>query len=314
MQIVFFCPPVVLLNGGIKYIFRMADTLIDHGYDVVVFEEQARRPTWFASKAPVVGQGVFQRTEDQIFVLPEDQKKILEIFHDWPQKKVVYAQNHFYAAMSVGSQQTYADYGVTDILCSSQTIDEAMRKRHPNVRSFCVPCSVDRQIFKPAPKLRAIMYMPRKRTVEAIYLRDQFRYFHPEYKDWDWIEVKNKSETEVAHLMGEAAAFLSLSRLEGLGLTPLEAMASGCIVTGFTGIGGREYATEKNGFWAQEDDFPEALQQLRQALDLAGEATDSPARQGYAKAAEETLQAYSTDVFEKGCLEAWQAIFEGVTP
>ena len=69
-----------------------------------------------------------------------------------------------------------------------------------------------------------------------------------------------------AAAMGEAGVFLSLGRLESLGLTPLEAMACGCIVAGFTGIGGQEYASPANGFWAAEDDFPSCIKQLRAAL------------------------------------------------
>ena len=53
----------------------------------------------------------------------------------------------------------------------------------------------------------------------------------------------------MARVFGESALFLSLSRFESLGLTTLEALASGCIVAGFTGFGGRDYATACNGWW-----------------------------------------------------------------
>lgn len=46
-------------------------------------------------------------------------------------------------------------------------------------------------------------------------------------------------------------------------------MATGCIVAGFTGFGGRVYANSNNGFWAAEDDCLDAATQLAQALRTA---------------------------------------------
>jgi glycosyltransferase involved in cell wall biosynthesis len=43
---------------------------------------------------------------------------------------------------------------------------------------------------------------------------------------------------------------------------PIEAMASGCIVVGFHGYGGMEYAGTENGFWFS----PEFLEEVVDAL------------------------------------------------
>jgi glycosyltransferase involved in cell wall biosynthesis len=54
--------------------------------------------------------------------------------------------------------------------------------------------------------------------------------------------------------MAESAVFASFSYLKGLGLPPLEAMASNCLVCGFDGHGGSDFATADNGQWVQEGD------------------------------------------------------------
>jgi len=114
------------------------------------------------------------------------------------------------------------------------------------------------------------------------------------------------SEGDVGRAMGEAKVFLSLSRLEGFGLTPLEAMASGCVVAGFTGIGGREYANAENGFWADEDDFPACVGQLKKAVELA--LAPAAAQKPYSDACRKTLAAYTPEAFEKAVKEAWAQI------
>lgn len=310
MKIVFFCPPVSVINGGIKHIFRMAEALIAQGRDAVVFEQNGERPVWFASTAPVVGQSIFNDISGHLYVLPEDQPRILADFARLPPRKVIYSQNHFYGALGIGPARSYADYGVTDILCSSRTIYDHARHRHPALRAHIVPCAVDPALFAPAAgKQKVIAYMPRKRPIEAVYLRDMFRFAFPQYNDWSWHEITNAGEAEAARAMGDAAVFLSLSRLEGFGLTPLEAMASGCIVAGFTGIGGREYATPENGFWVGEDDYAGCVAALAQAVELS--RSTGPARAAYADAARSTAQRFTPATFQQGVREAWAAILGG---
>lgn len=308
MRIVFFCPPVSVINGGIKHIFKMAESLIAQGRDAVVFEQNGQRPSWFASTAPVVGQGVLSLTAECVYVLPEDQPRILSDFSRFPQRKVIYSQNHFYGALGIASAQSYADYGVTDILCSSRTIYEHCRVRHPTIRSSVVPCAVDQNLFKPSDrKGNIIAYMPRKRPIEALYLRDMFRFSYPHLRDWQWQEITNVSEGEAAKAMGDARVFLSLSRLEGFGLTPLEAMAAGCVVAGFTGISGREYASPENGFWVGEDDFPACVEAIARAAELSG--ASGVEADLYRNNCLKTLSEYTPEAFHKGVKDAWDAVF-----
>jgi glycosyltransferase involved in cell wall biosynthesis len=307
MRIVFFCPSVTVINGGIKHIFRMAEALIAQGYDAVVFEQNGQRPKWFISTAPIVGQGIFSHDADHFYVLPEDQPHILSDFAKFPQRKAIYSQNHFYGTLGIGDAASYADYGVTDILCSSRTIYEHCRLRHSTLRAHIVPCSVDPTQFTPAPtKRNSIAFMPRKRAIEAAYIRDMFRFTHPQYRSWEWNEISGVGEAEAARLLGEARVFLALSRLEGFGLAPLEAMAAGCVVAGFTGIGGREYATAANGFWVDEDDFPACIEALSQAVSQS--LTPNIAQQTRLTACRQTLAGYTPETFQNGVAKAWNAI------
>jgi glycosyltransferase involved in cell wall biosynthesis len=194
-----------------------------------------------------------------------------------------------------------------DVISTTRSIDAYVRHRHPGVTSHLVPYGIDTGVFKPAQtKREAIAYLPRKRPIEASYLRDSFRHAFPDLRGWDWWPLVNESEANVAAAMGEAGVFLSLGRLESLGLTPLEAMACGCIVAGFTGIGGREYASPANGFWAAEDDFPSCIKQLRAAVGLA--QSNALPRVAYHEACWATLANYSQAAFVDAVKRTWEAI------
>lgn len=309
MQIVFLCPPAGVINGGTKYIYRMAQILSDAGLKIGLYEPEGKRATWFENDLPVLGPGSLDGDSNQYFVIPEDQEKILASVKDWPQHKVLYSQNQFYAAKSIDAPETYADYGVSHILCSSKSIYDHACLRHPTVKPFLVSCSVDRGVFRPHLKQKSIAFMPRKRSIEALYIQDMFRYLNPQYRDWAWTPIQGKGEQETAQMMGEASVFLSLGRLEGFGLTPLEAMSSGCVVAGFTGIGGWEYATDENGFWADEDDFAACLAQLKAAVDLAS-TSDAAQINLYHTACETTLNLYTPRVFQESVLRAWAEIMK----
>jgi len=69
-----------------------------------------------------------------------------------------------------------------------------------------------------------------------------------------WLPIDNLQREQVAMRLRGAHIYLSTSVQEGLGLPPLEAMAAGCLVVGFAGGGGLDYATSANGIWLPDED------------------------------------------------------------
>lgn len=307
MRITFLCPPAEKLNGGIKYIFRMAEALAADGFDAVVAEQHSRHPDWFVSNAKIIGYDALAPRNGEILVLPEDQPELLRTLTEWPQRKIVYCQNHFYAAIGALGSASYADFGVSAIICGSATILRYCADRHAGVPAYLVPCGIDTRLFKPAAtKAQAIALIPRKRAVEAIYLQDMFRHRYPEWAHIGWQPLQNMPEAALAERLGQAAVFLSLSRLDGFGLTPLEAMASGCVVAGFTGIGGQEYTAPTNGFWAAEDDFPACVLALQRAVMLS-QTGGAPLEQ-YLAGTKETVARYTPEACAAAVRAAWASI------
>jgi glycosyltransferase involved in cell wall biosynthesis len=137
---------------------------------------------------------------------------------------------------------------------------------------------------------------------DAQDIRSLFTHRHPTHAELSWRRLEGASERLVAQIFSESSLFLCLSRLESVGMTPLEAMASNCVCAGFLGVGGREFGTSENGFWVPDDDCEAAADALAQAADVvasggtelhrrieAGRAT--AARWSYS-AFRETLEAF----------------------
>ena len=118
--------------------------------------------------------------------------------------------------------------------------------------------------------------MPRKRANDA---RQVLRLLaaHGSLEGWEVVPIEDRTEAETAGLLRSCAIFLSFSAQEGFGLPPAEAMACGCYVVGFPGLGGREYFDPTFSCPIEEGDvlaFAKAtaaiLSDDRRTLDICG--------------------------------------------
>jgi glycosyltransferase involved in cell wall biosynthesis len=143
--------------------------------------------------------------------------------------------------------------------------------------------------------------MPRKRPSEAKQLKQWFAALCPQWAHVPWFEVDGMSRPQVAQALAESLVFVSLSKDEGLGLPPLEAMAAGCLVAGFTGGGGQEYATPENGIWVAEGQLPELALAIARLL-----AVDASQYADRLQAGQATALLFDQKNFDSQLNSAWQ--------
>ncbi|WP_052265241.1 glycosyltransferase [Ruegeria sp. ANG-R] len=173
--------------------------------------------------------------------------------------------------------------------------------------SFLVSQSVTRPgLDSKASKKRQIAYMPRKRPKEITTLLGCLRE-NPALEGWNFRKIENVSPEELDNIFNESLIFLSFSYREGFGLPPAEAMAAGCLVVGYTGVGGEEYFQPDTGFPVLDSDivgFAKALE------GIVTEYDSDPARldQLRANAAKTISDRYSPDTMRSTLLSAWQQI------
>jgi glycosyltransferase involved in cell wall biosynthesis len=107
-------------------------------------------------------------------------------------------------------------------------------------------------------------------------------------------------------IFADCELYLSLNRFESVGMTTLEAMASGCLCAGFTGVAGDEYATAQNGFWAPDDDCLAAAEALGAAADVL--ATGGPRLTQMPEASRETAAMWSYAAFRAALEATWMRL------
>ena len=308
-RIVYISWPAREITGGVKSAFHHVDALRRAGFDAVVASNDTTPPGWFDTPLDILPLAEIARGDD-ILVMPENHHGFLERFADWPNRKVVLCLNHFYAHRGLGRRAGYGDYGVAELIVPGIAPAAFCRERFPDLNVTIVPPFIDPEVFAPGGRKRlAISFVPRKRKFEAMFINDLFRARYAGDREVRWVELSNAREAEVAKTFADTAVHLSLCSFEATPMTPLEAMASGCIVAGFAGFGGNEYATDMNGFWAAEDDVIECARQLGRAVDLAargGALYDDMIEAGTA-----TARRYGRERFETRLIAFWSAMLDG---
>ncbi|MGY3604063.1 MULTISPECIES: glycosyltransferase [unclassified Bradyrhizobium] len=162
-------------------------------------------------------------------------------------RQVIFNQNAYLTLKSLeGGPANAAPYinnpDLVTVLVVSQDNAEVLRRTFPGTPIRRLRLGIDSRLYHPPQisKRRRLVYMPRKRREDAAAVLAQLK-LRGALNGWDVVAIDGRDEAETAELLRTARLFLSFSFREGFGLPPLEALASGCIVVGYHGFGGREY-------------------------------------------------------------------------
>lgn len=272
MRIFFLASDNPLPSGGLKFIYRYCELANEIGYDAAIMHGNPKfNVSNFTHEAPVVFNYGWQKKSrrksalqklqripelffptkkeaivgpDDIIVVPENRLfRIHEIFPGIP--KILLNQNAFLAARQEVPQST------KDIIGSISTSElclESSRKLLPKKPALYVPLWLNAQLFKPTKtKKRQIAYMPRRNAQDA---RMVFNLLTASGAAGDIkiVPISDMSLDQVAKTLCESLIFLSFSDREGFGLPPAEAIASGCLTIGYTGVGGDEFFSRFGGW------------------------------------------------------------------
>lgn len=295
------------IAGGHKMILRHVETLRELGFDAVCYiGAESKAPWWLSHEAPLeFGTSI---RPDDIVVLPDDAPVAMNAVLNSKLRAMIFSQNPYYfAASGFNAVDKFPAARFPRFIAVGERLAATIRRVYPQALVDVVPCFADERRFRPAEaKTFTLAAAPRKRELEAKAIYQFFRRIHPAHADLEWRQLSNVTESQMADGLATASLCLSLSRLESVGMTTLEAMASGCVCAGFTGVGGLEYATPDNGFWVADDDCEAAADALAQAAALV-KAGGAPLRRRL-DAGYETARAWSYARFRDALEQVWMRL------
>jgi glycosyltransferase involved in cell wall biosynthesis len=164
--------------------------------------------------------------------------------------------------------------------------------------------------YKQEKKLQ-IAYMPRRRREEVEIVITALKN-RADMADVTFVEIENISSEEVCAILRDSLMFLSFSYKEGFGLPPAEAMAAGCLVVGYTGVGGDEYFTKDVGFPINDSDVTTFIETVETVVT---EHRADPKRLDAMrkKASKRILETYNAADARANLLSIWKEIHQQFT-
>tara|TARA_Y100001933_G_C18914411_1_gene528174 strand:+ start:117 stop:1088 length:972 start_codon:yes stop_codon:yes gene_type:complete len=303
--------------GGVKQIYRQVELLHRAGWDAYVLQEQPGfRADWFSSDAPVLDLESYLASppcaENDLVVLPETW--LTNVPHYLPGiPKVIFNQNAFYSFGLSGDcdNRTLDLYRHSDIK-AVVTVSRDSRNLLvegcgiPEEHCFAVINGIDRQLFHaPAVKHRRVVFLGRKHVDHArkvALMASQ----HPKLKNVSFRELPRLQHEEVASALQDALIFLNCGHPEGFGLPLAEAIACGCLVVGYHGLAGRDFALPHMQV-VEFGDLLGLLKSVEHELDRFDAAPEAVIQERLS-ASENILQTYSLEAELDCCLRTWARI------
>lgn len=262
-------------SGGVRVSYRHVDALNAMGIPAaVVHRARGFRCTWFTNQTRVVSAHDLTLTPDDVLVVPEYYAPGFDQLPRGP-RTIVFNQGAYYTFEhvpfdSAGPGEPYVSVPNLQLMMTVSKDSEALlRFTFPGVPIATVRNVVDESVFRPPHQSagRRISYVARRRPVEREFIRHLLR-SRGLPPGWELVPIEGCTEQETADIMRGSAIFLSFSDKDGFGMPPAEAMACGCLVIGFTGMGGRDYFRPEYSIEVPDGDVLAMGQAIEESISL----------------------------------------------
>ena len=137
-------------------------------------------------------------------------------------------------------QKGYLGIGYDHVMTCSDYVTKLVKQKMA-IEAYTVTNGIDFSVFYSDSDIREekrILCLPRKNPQDISQIKEIVL---SKYADAEFVEAHMLTEAELADEYRKADIFLATGYPEGFGLPPLEAMACGCAVVGFTGGGASEF-------------------------------------------------------------------------
>ena len=339
-----FIPPLPRMSGGLAVLYHMAAHLAAAGHDVALVPREGGAPGLaVAAEAPGVRLATWESPDlapGDIWLVPEGWANALTPGLKAGARCVVYVQNWAYLLSSLPEGVHWAQLPVSFLAVSQPVawyVQQATGQDAAILRPGIDPALFHAPVRNPASgagDVVRVAWMPRKNKALALQVRElcEARLALPRGDGatsprLEWLEIHGRTQAEVAELLRSAHIFLASGFPEGCPLPPLEALASGCVVTGFSGFGGwdymrqaqpggfapwwplREVGWQGNGFYTADADVVAAAFALEQLAHVV--AAGGSTLQAIRQAGAQTVAAYTLEQQRSALLVLWEQAAQG---
>lgn len=248
-------------SGGNKVILQHCILLKKMGFDATAVRLGSYEGNFFnfdiESKSYHDVYNLMQKND--IVVIPEVIQNNVNLFPQ--QKKILFAQawSFLYELHPRKEQRFYGGYitnGYDYVMSCSDYINESLNNE-PADKLIQIKNYIDHSLFKEDKSIRKtnrVLFMPRKNQndIDKIVKAIEELPFEIAFAD-------GLNQEQLIKEYQKSDIYVATGYPEGFGLPPLEAMACGCVVIGFTGKGAGEYMLDNETAMVANDGDTETV-------------------------------------------------------
>ncbi len=242
-RILYFCPDFPQPSGGIKTLYRHVARLNETGFDAwIVHQKRPFRAVWHGIEAPTLWLSERpQFTPQDILVIPEVMAQVMKQTARFSGERVVIALSWSPTYWNLPPGETWAAYGVKRVITKSPLIQNYVRWsmgiEAALIKEYVTPAHY---FYRQDAKRPKICFLTRKER-SAAWLQQVLAAKGEPFTRFEWQPLREMNEDEYARHLREATVYVTTNMQEGMNTSVLEAMACGCLVVGYSGVGGSVY-------------------------------------------------------------------------
>jgi hypothetical protein len=248
-------------RASIRYIYQMAMSLKDAGYEAIILHE---KPDYFGVQdwlsgdymsklrhIAVEGQNLEVSPEDAI-VVPELYGYVMGQLANLPCAKIVLCQSYDYIFETLQPGQTWVQFGFTKCITTSEKMKEHISQTMRGV-SVDVIEPIISDCFKPSKyPVKPVIAIHAREQRDSINLIKSFYVKYPQYRWISFRDMRGVSESEFANNLRECMLSVWIDERSSFGTFPLESMASGIPVMAKVPNLIPNWVDNNNGLWVDD--------------------------------------------------------------
>ena len=319
-NIYILCPDFSFPVGGVKILYRHVDILNNHGLSAFILHRKTGfRCTWFENNTRVTCLAYLAQTpiqQSDYLVFPEECGfEVTQIKKGI--KKVIFNQNCYYTFKDYFLEKEnfltpYLDRDTIATIVVSEDSKSYLSYVFPKLKVLRIHNAINPDLFfYQSHKKKQICFMPRKNFPDALQVFNILK-FRNALGDFAIVQIQDKSEKEVAEILRESLIFLSFGYPEGFSMPPAEAMACGCLVIGYHGMGGKEYFKPDFSFPIEVGDIIGFAKTVEQVIQSYEENPDTLIKKAKI-AADFIKENHSPEIEIRDVVQCWNSILGKAT-
>lgn len=247
-------------RASVRYIYQMALTLKDLGYNSIILHEKSDYhgvSNWLSSKfmelphKSVEGQNLEISPEDMIIV-PEIFGYIMAQISNLPCAKIVLSQAYDHVFETLQPGQSWSQLGFAKCITTSEKQKEYLSSVMRGVSYDIVEPYISTVFETSQYPAKPIITIHSREQRDSINIIKSFYQKYPQFRWISFRDMRAMSEEEFATHLKESMLSVWIDPTSSFGTFPLESIKVGVPVIGKVPNLVPEWMTEKNGVWVQD--------------------------------------------------------------